>query len=453
MLLCAQYILPVTSEPIVDGAVLVRDGVIRDIGPAEQLRLRYPDEEVVDQGLAAVMPGLVDLHTRLEQSALRGVVSDVPYIKWLTEVAAKSARLEAPDWFDSAVLGGLDALSSGITTVADITLTGASCTAVNKIGLRSVIYRQVGAMDKDRIDAAMMMAQKDILHWREEVDSSRVTIGIAASPLFTNHPAMLSAISKYATRENVPVALWLAGSREEYDFVRYGSSPFQVHGGDVKRGYVEIPPWLPTGVSPVRYALNWDAFDAPNVMIVGAVYVDDEDLRFLREYDVAVCCCPRADAQLGMGVAPLEEFLRADLRVGLGTNSPAATESTDMLSEMRLGMLLQRAVNPGRFLDSKTMLEVATLGGARALGIDDKVGSLEIGKCADMIAVDLSSSHQSFTTDPVAAVVNTCTTADVLMTRVDGKVLYEKNRWHVQVEVAKNIARVIEIRSKLRPDA
>ena len=153
-----------------------------------------------------------------------------------------------------------------------------------------------------------------------------------------------------------------------------------------------------------------------------------------------------------MGVAPLDEFLRADLRVGLGTDSPAATESTDMLSEMRLGMLLQRAVNTD-FLDARTMLEVATIGGARALGLQDKVGSLEIGKCADLIAVDLSSSHQSFTTDPVAAVVNTCTTADVLMTMVDGDVLYEKNRWHVKVEVAKNIARVIEIRSKLRPEA
>lgn len=453
MLLCAQYILPVSSEPIIDGAVLVRDGVIRDIGKAEQLRLRYPEEEVVDQGLAAIMPGLVDLHTRLEQSVLRGVVNDAPYVQWLAEVAQKSGRMEASDWFDSAILGGLDALSSGITTVADITLTGASCTAVNKLGLRSVIYRQVGAMDKNRIDAAMQFAQKDILHWREEVDSDRVTIGIAAAPLFTNHPAMLSAISKFAQKEDLPVALWLAGSREESDFVRYGSSPFQVHGGDVKRGCVEIPPWLPTGVSPVRYALNWNAFDADNVMIIGAVYVDDEDLKKLRSHNVAVCVCPRASAQLGMGVAPLDEYIRAGLRVGLGTDSPAATESTDMLSEMRLGMLLQRAVNPGRFLDSHTMLEVATLGGARALGIADKVGSLEIGKCADMIAVDLSSSHQSFTTDPVAAVVNTCTTADVLMTMVDGNVLYEKNRWHVKVEVAKNIARVIEIRSKLRPEA
>ncbi len=308
MLLCAQYILPVTSEPIVDGAVLVRDGVIRDIGSADMLRLRYPDEEVVDQGLAAIMPGLVDLHTRLEQSVLRGVVNDAPYVEWLSEVARKSARLEAVDWFDSAILGGLDALSSGITTVADITTTGASCTAVNKLGLRSVIYRSVAAMDRDRINAAMQLAQKDILHWREEVDSDRVTIGIAPAPLFTNHPATLTAVSQFATKENLPVAMWLAGSREECDFVRYGSSPFQVHGGDVKRGYVEIPPWLPTGVSPVRYALNWSAFDAPNVMIVGAVCVDDADLKKLREYNVAVCVCPRACAQLGMGIAPLDEF-------------------------------------------------------------------------------------------------------------------------------------------------
>ena len=107
----------------------------------------------------------------------------------------------------------------------------------------------------------------------------------------------------------------------------------------------------------------------------------------------------------------------------------------------------------GKVTECTVSAMVATLGGARALGIADKVGSLEIGKCADMIAVDLSSSHQSFTTDPVAAVVNTCTTADVLMTMVDGNVLYEKNRWHVKVEVAKSIARVIEIRSKLRPEA
>ena len=207
---------------------------------------------------------------------------------------------------------------------------------------------------------------------------------------------------------------------------------------------------MPTGVTPVRYALNWGAFESSNVLVVHAVHVDDDDIKKLREYNVSICTCARSNAQLGMGIAPLGAFLRAGLNVGFGTDSPAATESIDMISEMRMSMLIQRAFDTRRFLDSSTVLELATIGGARALGIDDKVGSLEIGKCADLIAVDLSSSYQTPDADPVSAVVNTCSSSDVLMTMVDGKTLYEKNQWHVDVDVAKNIARVIEIRAKLR---
>lgn len=450
MLLCAQYVLPVTSEPFQNGAVLVRDGLIRDIGKVDMLKLRYPEEEVVDFGLAALMPGLVDLHTHLENSVMRGIVHDVPYTTWVMLVAEKSAKMDVSDWYDSAILGGLDALSSGITCLADITATGAACTATQKLGLRSVIYREVGAMDKRRVDYAMRTAENDIMHWREEVDPKRITIGIAPAAIYTCHPSMFGRVSELARREKMPVAMHLAGSREESNFIKYGSSPFSVHGMDTKRGFVEVPPWLPTGVTPVRYALNWGAFETDNVLAIHCVHIDDDDLKKLKEYDVAVGVCPRCNAQLGMGVAPVNEFLRMGLRLGLGTDSPAATDSTDMLEEMRLGMLIQRAVNVNEFLDSSTMLEMATMGGARALRLEDRIGSLDVGKCADIIAVDLSSSHQSPTTDPVSAVVNTCSGTDVLMTMVDGKMLYEKNRWHVDVEVAKNIARVIEIRGKLR---
>ena len=450
MLLCAQYILPITSEPFRGGAVLVRDGAIRDVGAADMLKLRYPDEEVVDYGQAALMPGLVDLHTHLENSVMRGIVHDVPYTTWITSMLEKSTKMDVSDWYDSAILGGLEALSSGITTVADITTTGAACTATQKLGMRSVIYREVGAMDKRRVDYAMRVAENDIMHWREEVDGDRITIGIAPAAMYVCHPSVFAKVSEFARRENVPVAMHMAGNREEFNFIKYGSSPFSVHTMDQKRGYVEIPPWLPTGTTPVRYALNWGAFESDNVLAIHCVHVDDKDVQKLKEYDVAVASCPRCNAQLGMGVAPVNEFLRAGLRLGLGTDSPAATDSTDMLTEMRLGMLVQRAVDVNEFLDSSTMLEMATMGGARALRLDDKIGSLDVGKRADVIAVDLSGSHQTPTTDPVSAVVNTCTATDVLMTMVDGKLLYEKSRWHVDVEVAKNIARVIEIRGKLR---
>lgn len=451
MLICAQYVFPVTSDPITNGAVLVRDGKIRDVGQADMLKLRYPDEETVDYGLAAVMPGLVDLHTRLEKTVLRGVAHDVPYATWILSILELGSRLEVSDWYDSAILGGLDALSSGITTVADITSTGAACTAAQKLGLRGVIYREVAAMDKSRVPYAIRSAENDILHWREEVDQDRITIGIAPGAVYAIHPSAFTQVSECARKMNLPVAMRLAGSREEYNFVKRGSSMFAVHTmDDSKRGYVEIPPWMPTGVTPVRYALNWGAFESSNVLVIHAVHVDDDDIKKLREYNVSICTCARSNAQLGMGIAPLGAFLRAGLNVGFGTDSPAATESIDMISEMRMSMLIQRAFDTRRFLDSSTVLELATIGGARALGIDDKVGSLEIGKCADLIAVDLSSSYQTPDADPVSAVVNTCSSSDVLMTMVDGKTLYEKNQWHVDVDVAKNIARVIEIRAKLR---
>ena len=449
MLLCAQYILPITSEPIRGAAILVRDGAIRDIGPAEMLKLRYPDEEVSDFGVAAIIPGMIDLHSRLESSVLRGVVPDQPYIGWIQAMRGKSSVLDVHDWHSSSVLGGLEALSAGITCVADVSSTGASCPTMQKLGLRGIVYRQVGAMDKRRVADTMRIAHNDIVRWSESVDSSRIKIGIAPRSTFDCHPAVFAESARIAREENIPLLLSLAESREEFDFIRYGGSSLSVDSMAEKRGYVEIPPWLPTGVSPVRYVVNWGAFEADNVMAVHCIHVDDEDIKKLKEYDVSIATCPRCNAQLSMGVAPLLDFLRSGLRVGLGSGYAVSTESSDLIQEMRIGMLMHRAVNPGRFVDAATMLRLATYDAARALKMDDQIGSLEVGKRADLAVVDMSESRQASSADPATVLINTCTAANVLMTMVDGVVRYEKNSWHIDVEVARDIAHVIEIREKL----
>lgn len=451
MLLSAKYVFPITGEPILDGAVLVRGNEIADIGELTALQLRYPDEELIDYGLSAILPGFVDLHTRLEQSVLRGVVQDQPHAQWVMDMLRTGTKLENIDWYDSSILGGLDALSSGITTVADISSSGNSGRAMQELGMRGVIYREVGVMDKARVDYAMRSAERDIAKWKEDFDPDRITVGIAPSVVYANHPCVFRQVSQLAMRDDLPVAMRLAGSREEYDFVKRGSSMFATHMAEGDgHAYVERPPWMPFGVSPVRYVLNWDGLEADNVLLVHAVYVDEDDIKKLRGRDVAICVCPRTNAQLGMGVAKLNDFLQAGLRVGLGTGSQLAAESTDMLAEMRAGLLVYRATNTRRFLDSSTILEMATIDGARALRMEDQIGSLEVGKRADIIALDLSGSHQTHELNPVAAIVNTCTSSDVLMTMVNGNILYEKNHWHVDVEVAKNVARVLEIRAKLK---
>lgn len=450
MLLCAQYIIPVTSEPLANGAVLVRDGKIRDIGDAELMRLRYADDEVRDFGTSAIIPGLVDTHTSLEHSVLRGITSDQPYTTWLQSTHETAARLHAHDWHSSAVLGGLEALSAGVTCVGDVSTTGASCSVIDKLGLRGVVYRSVGAMDKRRVDDAIRMARNDILRWGEIVDPDRIKIGISTRELHDCHPLIIAKAAEVAREEGVPLAVYVAESREEYDFVRYGSSALSIASMAGKRGFVEVPPWLPTGVSPIQYVMNWDAFEADNVTAVYCVHVDNEDIRHLKEYDVAVAMCPRCNAQLSMGVAPLGNFLRSGLRVGLGTGYGVAADSADMITEMRIGMLLSRATNPGRFITTSSILRMATIDAARAMKMEDKIGSIEIGKFADITVIDLSDSSLASISDPAAAVVNSCSADDVLMTMVDGVIRYEKNKWHVDTEMARDIARVIEIRGKLR---
>ena len=446
MLLRADYVLPITVDPIFKGAVVVQDGVIKDVGVASDIVRHYPKEEVRDLGSAVLMPGLVDLHTHLENACLRGVLYDVPYATWSTMKYYEAVKLTEQDWQDSALVGGIQALANGVTTVADVSSNGSALKSALKLGLRSVIYREVGAMDKTRIEHAMNAVDAEISAWRDEAAGSLVSIGIAPAHLFDCHPEVMRRVSAYATRENIPVAMHLAGSREEEAFVKHGSSLFSVNRA--KRGFVEVPPWLPTGVSPVKYAQNWDAFESPNVMVIHGVHVDDDDIKIMKKHDVSVAACPRSNAQLGMGLPPLNEYLRAGIRIGFGTDSPAATDSSDLLTETRLGMLLTRATST-EFLSSDKALEMATLGAARALRMDDEIGSLDVGKRADIIAVDLSKTRQAPTDFPASAVVHGCHGSDVIMTMVDGKILYADGVIASHTSMEDAYAMIDKIRAKL----
>ena len=438
MLLTAKYVIPVTSSYIEDGAVLVHGEEIEDIGPASYLKERYPNEEVKDFGLSALMPGFVDTHTHLGYAALRGMFDDLPYAEWKREVLKRELFFSEQDWADSARLGALEAVASGVTTVADITASEGTFNAVQEIGLRAVIYREVATMHGDHVDKVVQDGLEDIERMRKHADQSRVSFGIAPGPVYACHPKIFQVVAKCATEEKLPVAMHLAGSQEETDFVRYGSSPFSIHASQVERASGQkletrgFLPWLPAGTSPVRYVYNWDILSAPQVLAVHCVHVDSEDIRILRDNDVAVAYCPRVNAKLGMGMAPVMEMREAGLRMGLGTDSPCATETTDMIDEMRFGLMLNRAVNSNRkrHITSNAALRMATVEGARALSLDTLIGSLEPGKKADIIAVDLHNSHQNPTSNPQSAVIYSANQDNVAMTMVGGKVLYE-NFTHV----------------------
>lgn len=428
MLLLARYVLPVNGPHIDDGAVLVQGSEIVAVGTSSELVAAYPDEEVVDYGLAALMPGFVDLHTHLEYSVFRGVVDDLPYSRWKMEVSRREEFLDEEDWADSAVLGAVEAIRSGITTIADITNTGASLGAARDSGLRGVIYREVSTMDARAVDDVVAEGFDDIACWEQQTGSDRLTIGIAPHGPYACHPRLFQTVAEAVGSSDRHVAIHLAGSHDEYDFVRYGSSPL-AQDFRLQSGW-ENEPWMPTGVSPVRYVYQWGVLDLPNVMAVHCVHVDAEDIDVLQHTDVAVAHCPRCNAKLGMGIAPLGEFITHGLRVGIGTDSPASNSTIDFFEEMRVGLLIQRSLRGEQgFFSAKPLVEMATRGAAQALKLDRLVGTLEPGKKADVIAVDLSQSWQVPTQNPYGALVHTCSQEDVLMTMVDGKMLYDRGRF------------------------
>ncbi len=447
MILTARYVLPIAAPHIENGAVLVRGSEIVEIGDLEHLKALHPDEPVKDFGLAALLPGFIDLHTHLEYTAMRGLVDDLPYSSWKYQLLQKEKLFSAQDWEDSALLGALEALQSGITTVADVTETGASGRAAHAAGLRGFIYRELSTMDKREVESVMAGAIEDIGAWRQATDPDRITVGIAPHAPYSCHPELFKRVADYA-QDGTPVSLHLAGSRAEVQFVKYGSSML---ANDVREIFdANAPLWLPTGVSPVRYVLQWGILDAPNIMAVHCTQVDDSDIEVLAQHDVAIAHCPRCNAKLGMGIAPIATFLKAGLRVGLGTDSPAASNSMDVFEEMRIGLLLQRAVlGDEHFMIGRQFVKMATLDAARALGIDDRVGSLEPGKQADIIAVDLSKSHQIPTHYPYSTLVHTANQENVLWTMIGGTVVYESREWP-QLDPGRIFARAEEMRMKLR---
>jgi len=195
--------------------------------------------------------------------------------------------------------------------------------------------------------------------------------------------------------------------------------------------------------------LQWGLFDVPQIMAVHCTQVDEADIEVLASHDVAIAHCPRCNAKLGMGVAPVARFIASGLRVGLGTDSPAASNSMDIFEEMRIGLLVQRAIlGEEHFMIARQFVKMATLDAARALRIEDRVGSLEPGKQADIIAVDLSKSHQIPTHSPYSTLVHTANQENVLWTMVAGRVLYESRTWHT-LDQERVFARADEMREKL----
>jgi 5-methylthioadenosine/S-adenosylhomocysteine deaminase len=420
----ARWVLPVNVAPISDGAVLVGGaGRILEVGPATRVPL--PDGAAdVDLGQAALLPGLVNAHAHPELVALRGALEDLPFHAWipLLRRAKSAAALDADDCAAAARWTCVEAMAAGITTIGATEDSGEALTALVAAGMRGVVYREVFGPDPAQTEAAMAALREQVAVMRR-AETDLVRVGISPHAPYTVSDRLFAATAHLAVDESLPMAVHAAEAQVEEALVVHGAGPFAE--GLRARG-IEIRPRAHSTVA----LLHRLGVLRARPLLIHCVRLHADDYQRLADAGATVAHCPVANARLGHGTAPVPELMEAGVRVGLGTDSMAANNRMDLLEEARIAQLVQRARlrDPG-VLPAAAVLRMATLGGAEALGMADRTGSLEPGKAADLCAISLSAPHTRPVHDVTAAVVHAARGADVVLTVVQGRVLYERGHW------------------------
>ncbi len=415
----ARWVLPIDAPPIDDGEVIIEDGLITEVRTR-----RTPVSDCRDFGDAVLLPGLVNAHSHLEYTALRGFLEDVPFFPWIRALTAAKASLSAEDWLWSARLGALECAASGITTLGDNTDAGATLRVLSESGQRGIVYQELFGIDDREPVAPIMAALQAKIAAHRAYASERVVVGVSPHALYTIRPALFATISLYVAAEHLPTSIHIAESPAESALTERGEGPFAEMYA--RRGIT----WQTPHLTPTGYANQMGAL-GPNTLAVHCVHQTDADIRLVAGSNTAIIHCPKSNAKLGAGIAPLASWLKTDgLRVGLGTDSAVSNNTLDLWEEMRFALLLQRAkLEDAEAVTARDVLHLATLGGAEALGLSAQIGSLTPGKRADLIAVGLNQPHTVPATDPYAALVYSATASDALLTLCDGEVIYDTGVW------------------------
>jgi len=401
--LSADWVLPVEGEPVERGAVAIEDGVIAAVGTTAELGEgeHFPD--------SAIVPGFVNAHTHLEYAVYAGFGDGLSFGPWISTHVERKRRLTQPDMEAIARLGAAECLRSGITTVGDLAFTGASAHACAELGLRAIVYLEV--FGNDGGEAIRQFEEKRA--YVAPALSERVRVGVSPHAPYTCSREVYAA----AMSLGLPVATHLNESQDELDWLLRGEGPWQ----PLAEMLVEPP-----GMSGIRSLAAAGLLDE-RVAAAHCVKVDAEEIGLLAALGAAVTHCPRSNALLGCGIAPLQELRAAGLRVGIGTDGVSSVPSHDFFEELRTAISFARARSErADALSAPAALELATLGGARALGLDAETGSLVTGKRADLTIVSLSGSPYLPWEDPAAAVVYGGSPGRITATLVDGQTRFEK---------------------------
>ena len=384
-----------------NGTVIVDGNKIVAVGDSS-LAKQYSSDTVLDVDGDIVMPGLINTHTHVSMTVFRSLADDVPD-RLHRYIFPLEAKLVSRDMVRiGANLGNVEMVKGGVTTYADMYyFEDEVAKTVDKIGMRAVLGETVikfPVADAANAEEGIQYALNFIEQYK---DHPRITPAFAPHAPYTNTTETLQKIAKLSLEKDVPVMIHLAESHREEEKIAERSD----------------------GLSPVKYM---DSIGALNKNLVGAhmILVDDEDIELVKKSQMGVAHNMSANIKSAKGVSPALKMYDQDVRIGLGTDGPMSGNTLSTIDEFNQVAKVHKLVNQDRAaMPPIKVIDMATMGAAKALHMEDKVGSLEVGKLADIIVVDTKAPNMVPVYNPYSALVYSANSANVRHTIVDGKIL------------------------------
>jgi 5-methylthioadenosine/S-adenosylhomocysteine deaminase len=431
LLLLPQWMVPVEPEgPLSDHAVVVKDGCILDVLPADAAQARYDAVQTLALPGRALIPGLVNLHGHAAMSLFRGFADDLPLMAWLNDRIWPAEKKHVSEAFvrDGTLLAAAEMLAGGVTTCNDMYFfPKAAGEAFLQAGMRATLgmivldFPSAYASDADDY-LAKGLALRDELK-----DEPLLAFAFAPHAPYTVSDATFARINTLAEQLGLPIHTHI---HETDDEIR-----------DSLKQY---------GVRPLERLARLGLL-GPNFIGVHAVHVNEAEIGLLAQHGCHLAHCPTSNLKLASGIAPVADLLRAGVNLGLGTDGAASNNRLDLFGEMRLAALLAKgASGDPAILPAASALRAATLDAARALNLDSQIGSIVPGKRADLVAVDLHALSGQPVFDPVSHLVYVAGREHVTHVWVDGRMKLNDRRL-VDFDIDDLTARAAYWRTKLAP--
>jgi len=426
-----EYVLPMDDARTVikNGAVVIRGSKIADTGSFDEISKKYSSKNIITGNNKAVMPGLINTHTHAAMVYFRGIADDLPLKEWLEKYIwpAENKWLSPEFVSDATELACLEMLKAGITTYNDMYFfEDASGKAAKKIGMRAVLG--AGIVDFPTIagkgaDDYLEKAERFIKHWTKD---ALISPCIAPHSVYACAPETLKRSKDLADKYSVPIHIHLSEAKWEVK--------------DVQKKY---------GKRPVEHLHDLGFLDEC-IIAAHCVWVDEREIEMLAKHKVGVSHCIESNLKLGSGIAPVPRMLKAGIKVTFGTDGAASNNDMNILSEMSTAAKVHKAVsNDPTALDARTALLMATRWGAESLGLGEITGSIEKGKAADIVIMNLDKPHLTPLYDIYSHIVYSAMASDVETVFVNGKLVVDKGNLCAADE-GEIISKAREWRSKIR---